>query len=129
VVFEFGTIVVAVMCVPPVAADVVHQPLKVNPARVGVGSVPIAVPCGLIIDEFGVPPLALNVSVLLVAHLAQYVVFAFGTTVLALTCVPPVAADVVHQPLKVCPDLVGIAGKVPMVRPPCLCIVVVGAPP
>jgi len=73
VVFAVGTVVFVATRVPPLAADVFHHPLKVNPARVGFdGSVPIEEPAGLVSDADGDPPLALNVSdILFGVHLAQ----------------------------------------------------------
>jgi len=59
VVFTLGTILLLVICVPPVLALVSNQPAKVNPVLAfGVGNVPKAAP-GVRFDVVGdpVPPL------------------------------------------------------------------------
>ena len=110
---------------PPVWA--VNQPTNDCPVLVGVGRVPTAVPdCTVLVVGLTVPPFALKVTVEF--HLAQYVVLLDGTIVEAVICVPPVWA--VNQPAKVCPDLVGFAGNVPIVVPAVLINVdVAGVPP
>ena len=82
--FALGTTVFAVICAPPVAADVLNQPANVNPALVGfAGNVPIVVPACLVIGEVaGVPPLPLNVSV----------TFALGSVTERATLCPDVPA-------------------------------------
>jgi hypothetical protein len=132
VVLALGTIVAEVICVPPVAADVLNHPTKVCPALVGVDGKELMLLPGtlLSVDWAGVPPFPLNVRVTgLAVHLAKYVVLLFGTIVAEVICVPPVAADVLNQPTKVNPDLIG-TGNVPMFSPKGLVSVcVTGLPP
>ena len=75
------------------------------------------------------PPLALKLIVRKGVHLAQNVALP-ETIVSAVICTPPVAAEVLNQPLKTNPVLVGFAGRVPIGSPNILLsVVVAGVPP
>jgi len=75
-----------------------------------------------------VPPFPLKVNS--TVHLAQYVVFALGTVEFASNRTPPVGADVLNQPRKVAPGLLGCVGIVPIVNPAVLeSVCVAGVPP
>jgi len=110
----------------------VHQPWKVKPALVTVGSVPRVAPFRTVrAAGIGIPPLGSKVTVLLMTradccHLAtKFILAVIG--VVANTCVPPVAA--VHQPWKLKPALVTV-GNVPRAEPFRTVLVAgVGVPP
>jgi len=96
---------------------VLNHPANVKPSLVGVGSAPTAVPGDTLrVVGLTVPPFALNVTVQFAAvHLAHIVVSALIIEP-APNCVPPVWAEVLNQPAKLKPSLVGV-GSAPTAVP------------
>ena len=133
VIFAFTT-VVPVNEVPPVAAEVLNHPEKVNPALVGLASIcaPREEPELTALSMFaGLPvKLWLNVTVRGTGvHLAKTVMFAF-TTVVPVNGFPPVVAATVHHPEKVNPTLEGLAGIfVPREEPELTVLTMFAGPP